>query len=127
MRNGCNLIYKLARQICSIVGFGYNNKVAVDDIPTIIKRLSISEHVNTEDESVQYMLTNVAVLNIDLLPKNCITTCINESIMFKTEFDSLNWMYLLFDNDHYSPITDIEAFLGVMAFFVITVRLHLTI
>jgi len=116
MRNGCNLLDKLARQMCSIVGFDYNNKVAFDDIPTIIKRLSISENVNTEDENVQYMLTNVAVLNIDLLPKNGITTCINESIMFKTEFDSINWMYLLFDNDHYSPITDIKAFLGVRAF-----------
>jgi hypothetical protein len=39
--------------MCSIVGFDYNNKVAFDDIPTIIKRLSISEDLNTEDKNVQ--------------------------------------------------------------------------
>ena len=47
MQNGCNLIDKLARQMCSSVGFDYNNKVAVDAIPNLIKRLSIREHVNT--------------------------------------------------------------------------------
>ena len=47
---------------------------------------------------------------------NGITTCINDSIMYKTDFDSINWMYLLYDNDHYSPITDIKKFLNVRAF-----------
>ena len=61
-------------------------------------------------------MLNVYVLNIDLFLKNGITTCINYSIMFKTDFDCVNWMYLLFDNDYYSPITDIKSFLGARAF-----------
>ena len=101
--------------MCNIVGFDYSNKVACDDISTILKRLGISENDNTGYKILQYILTNIAVLNIDLLPKNGITTCINDSIMFKTDFDCINWMYLLFDNDHYSPITDIKS-LGARGF-----------
>ena len=98
--------------MCALVGFDYNTKVAFDDIPTIIKRLSINENLDTEDK--KYILTNIAVLNIDLLPKNGITTGINDSIMFKDDFDCIN--YLLFDNEHYSPITDIKSFLCVRVF-----------
>ena len=76
--------------MCDVVGFDYNSKVAFDDVPTIIKSLSISENTNTEDETVQYMLTNIAVLNIDLLPKTGITTCSNDSIMFKTDLDCIS-------------------------------------
>ena len=97
--------------MCAIVGFDYNNKVGVDDIPTIIKRLSINENLDTGDKNSKSMLTNIAFKNIDLLLKNGITTCINDSIMFKTDFDCVKWMYLLFDHDHYSPIPDIKQFL----------------
>lgn len=76
----------------------------------------MSEHGNTEDASVQYRSTNVAAFNSDLLPNDGITTRINANMMFKTEFDSINWLYLLFDSDHDSPITDIKALLGVIAF-----------
>jgi len=72
--------------------------------------MSINESLGTEDKNVKYILTNIAVL-----PKNGITTCINDSIMFKTDFECVNWMYLLFDNDHFNPITDIKAVLGVRA------------
>ena len=102
--------------MCDIVGFDYNNKVSFDDIPTIIKRLSICKTSCNGLENIEFILTNIAILNIDLLPKNGITTCINDSIMYKTDFDSINWMYLLYDNDHYSPITDIKKFLNVRAF-----------
>ena len=53
--------------------------------------LSINQSHDTEDENVKYMLTNRAVLNIGLLHKNGITTCINDSVMFKTDFDFATW------------------------------------
>ena len=55
--------------MCDIVGFDYNNKVSVDDIPTIIKRLSISKTSCNGLENIEFILTNIAILNIDLLPK----------------------------------------------------------
>ena len=33
----------MARNMCKVVGYDNNNKVLFDDIPIIIKRLSISE------------------------------------------------------------------------------------
>jgi hypothetical protein len=71
--------------MCAFVGFDCKKKVACDYIPTRIKRLSINENesLDIEVKNVKYTLTNIAVINIDLLPKNGINTCSNDSITLK--------------------------------------------
>ena len=97
----------MAKQLCESCGYDYSKKVDIEDLPDIINK--ICQASNKPD-------FNIAVLDIEHLPAFSSTIDIKPSIMYQTDFKSDEYHYLLFDNNHFSPILDIKKFLNVRSF-----------
>ena len=97
----------MARQLCESCGYDYTKEVKFNDLPNIINQIC---------QSSNKPLFNVAILDIQNLPSFNSTVDISNSIMFQTEFKTEEYFYLLFDNNHFSPILNIKQFLNVKSF-----------
>eukprot|EP00972_Heterocapsa_arctica_P048958 7211848-Heterocapsa_arctica.AAC.1 len=99
---GRNIRIKLAKELCEIVcGCEWDRPVSFEVLPTIEEALK--SHVLVLD------LDNPSILGE--------STCVYRSLMYKSEQGRYhNQYWLLFDNEHYHAISNIEAFLAVRAF-----------
>ena len=97
----------MAKGLCEECGFDYTKKVNVESIPAIVKQICESNNID---------FFNIAILDINNLPAFGSTIDINQSIIYQTPFKTEICYYILLDNNHFSPITDIKKFLNVRCF-----------